>query len=59
VRAIRLRTIPVPVRNRSDRVLKPEEIRAIWQTLPDTDYGKLVKLLFDTACRRQEIGSLA
>jgi integrase len=54
-----LRTIPVPVRNRSDRVLKPEEIRAIWQTLPDMDYGKLVKLLFDTSCRRQEIGSLA
>jgi integrase len=48
----------VPVRNRCDRVLKPEEMRAIWHTLPDTDYGKLVKLLFYTACRGQEIDSL-
>src|SRR5262249_52208189 len=41
-----------------DRVLKPKEIRAIWRALPDTDYGKLVRLCFYTACRRVEIGSL-
>jgi integrase len=49
---------PSPGENPRDRVLKPEEIRAIWQTLPDTDYGKIIRLMFYTACRRQEIGSL-
>jgi integrase len=41
-----------------DRVLKPEEVRAIWRVLPDTDYGKVIRLLFLTACRRAEIGNL-
>jgi integrase len=41
-----------------DRVLKPEEIRAIWRALPDTLYGQLVRLCFYTACRRSEIGNL-
>jgi integrase len=41
-----------------ERVLKPAEMRAIWHSLPDTDFGKIIKLLFYSACRRQEIGSL-
>jgi integrase len=41
-----------------DRVLKPEEIRAIWQACPDNEYGKIIRLLFLTGCRRAEIGSL-
>jgi integrase len=40
------------------RMLKPEEIRALWKTCPDTDFGRIVRLLFLTGCRRQEIGSL-
>ena len=41
-----------------DRVLKPEEIIAIWSALPDNDYGTIIKLLFYTAARRDEIGEL-
>jgi integrase len=41
-----------------ERVLAPAEIRAIWRSLPDNRYGSAVRLLFYTACRRQEIGSL-
>jgi integrase len=41
-----------------ERVLKHEEIRAIWRALPENRYGNVVRLLFYTACRRQEIGSL-
>jgi integrase len=49
---------PDPGAKPRDRVLKPEEIRAIWSTLPDTEFGRIARLLFYTACRRQEIGSL-
>ncbi len=41
-----------------DRVLTSEEIAAIWSTLPDNDYGNIVKLLFYTGCRPDEIGWL-
>ena len=41
-----------------DRVLKPEEIVAIWSALPDNDYGTIIKLLFYTAARRDEIGEM-
>jgi integrase len=40
------------------RVLAPSEIRAIWRTLPEGTYSDVVRLLFYTGCRRQEIGSL-
>jgi hypothetical protein len=36
---------PSPGENPRDRVLKPEEIAAIWQTLPDTEYGKIIRLM--------------
>lgn len=41
-----------------ERVLKPEEIVAIWNALPDNDYGAIIKLLFYTGARRDEIGEL-
>jgi integrase len=41
-----------------ERVLSPPEIRAIWRTLPDTEYGNIVRLCFFTACRRSEVGNL-
>jgi integrase len=41
-----------------DRVLLPSEIKAIWHSLPNNSYGQIVRLLFYTACRRVEIGSL-
>jgi integrase len=42
-----------------DRVLADNEFRAIWEALPDSDYGRIVRLLILTGCRREEIGSLA
>jgi integrase len=41
-----------------DRVLSEEEIRLVWRALPDSDYGVIVKLLFLTGQRRDEIAAL-
>ena len=41
-----------------DRVFDDNEIRTIWAALRDDDFGRIVKLLFFTACRRDEIGGL-
>lgn len=41
-----------------DRVLQPDELRIIWQTAGDDDYGKIIKLLMLTAARRSQIGDL-
>jgi integrase len=49
---------PAPNEKPRERVLAPAEVRAIWHSLPDTRYGTVARLLFYTACRRQEIGSL-
>jgi integrase len=49
---------PAPDERPRDRVLSPSEIRAIWQLLPDVEFGRVMKLLFLTGCRRAEIGSL-
>ena len=40
-------------------VLSNDELRAIWHALPDTDYGRVVKLLIMTGQRRDEIGRLS
>jgi integrase len=50
---------PAPDEEPRDRVLAPDEIKAIWRSLPDTDFGRVVQLLFLTGCRRAEIGSLS
>lgn len=41
-----------------DRVLTDEEVRIIWRNCMDDDFGKIVRLLMLTACRRDEIGGL-
>jgi integrase len=38
-----------------DRVLSDEELAALWLTLPEGDYGDIVKLLILTGCRSDEI----
>ena len=41
-----------------DRVLKDTEMAAIWRACKDDEFGKIVKLLALTGCRREEIGGL-
>ncbi len=41
-----------------ERVLEDAELAAIWHCCEDDDYGKIVRLLALTGCRREEIGGL-
>jgi integrase len=41
-----------------DRVLSDKELAAIWNACGDDDYGRIVRLLILTACRREEIGGM-
>jgi integrase len=41
-----------------ERVLSDQELKAIWNALPDSDYGRIVRLLILTGQRREEIGGL-
>ena len=41
-----------------DRVLTDAELAAIWKAAPDSDYGRIVRLLMLTGQRRDEIGSV-
>jgi integrase len=41
-----------------DRVLSDDELRAVWNACGDDSFGKIVRLLILTGCRRQEIGGL-
>ena len=41
-----------------ERVLAETELAAIWNALPGSDYGRIVKLLMLTGQRRDEIGAL-
>ena len=41
-----------------DRVLSDDEIRAVWTACQDDDFGRILKLLLLTGCRRDEIGGL-
>jgi integrase len=41
-----------------DRVLKDHELAAIWRACKDDNFGRIVRLLILTACRRAEIGDL-
>ena len=45
-------------RSERDRVLNADELRAVWRACDDTDFGKIVRLLILTGCRREEIGGL-
>jgi integrase len=46
------------VDNSRDRVLTDKELAAVWNACGDDDFGRIVKLLVLTGCRRDEIGSL-
>jgi integrase len=45
--------------NPRDRTPNDSELRDIWRACPDTDYGRIIKLLALTGARRTEISSLA
>jgi len=49
-----------PVGNRPrERVLSDAELAAIWKAADDgTEYGKIIRLLVLTGCRREEIGGM-
>jgi integrase len=48
-----------PAQNRPrERVLSDDELTAIWRACGDDEYGKIVKLLILTGCRREEIGGM-
>jgi integrase len=42
-----------------DRVLSDAELAAIWKACGNDDYGRCIKLLILSGCRRQEIGAIA
>lgn len=50
-----------PERQKSrDRVLSDDELALVWNTVdPDSDYGKVVRLLILTGARRAEVGDMA
>ncbi len=41
------------------RVLTDGELAAIWRACGDDDFGRIVRLLILTACRRSEVGDMA
>jgi integrase len=41
-----------------DRVLTDHELALVWKNSRDDDFGRIVKLLILTGCRREEIGAL-
>ncbi len=41
-----------------ERVLTDDELAAVWRACGDDDFGKIVKLLMLTGCRRLEVGGL-
>jgi integrase len=41
-----------------DRTLTDHELRAIWHACRDDDFGRIVRLLVISGCRRSEIGGL-
>ena len=41
-----------------ERVLSDDELRVVWRACADDDFGRVVRLLMLTGCRRDEIGGL-
>jgi integrase len=41
-----------------ERVLSDDELAAIWRACEDDDYGRIIRLLILTGCRRQEGGGI-
>lgn len=49
---------PIEGKQGRDRILSDEELPIIWRHCQDDDFGRIVRLLLLTACRRDEIGWL-
>lgn len=50
---------PRPVESKPrERILSDNELAAIWRACADDDYGRIIRLLMLTACRRQEAGKM-
>jgi integrase len=49
---------PAADRPSRDRVLSDSELANVWAACGDDEFGKIVKLLILTGCRREEIGGL-
>jgi integrase len=45
--------------NARERVLSDAELAAVWRAAGDDEYGKVIRLLILTGCRRAEIGDMA
>jgi integrase len=41
-----------------ERVLEDHELAAVWNNSGDDDYGKIIKLLILTGCRKSEVGGM-
>jgi integrase len=52
-------TVRPKVSQPRERVLDDSELARVWHACLDDDYGRIVRLLICTGCRRQEIGSIA
>ena len=52
-------TAPPDMGKARERVLSDQELVAIWNACGDDDYGRIVRLLWLTGCRRQEVGGMA
>jgi integrase len=53
-----LKTEAPKAESESTRALSGDELRTIWLACDDSDYGRIVRLLILTGCRREEIGGL-
>ncbi|WP_407160155.1 tyrosine-type recombinase/integrase [Bradyrhizobium sp. STM 3557] len=49
---------PIEGKQPRDRVLTDDEVRIVWRHCQEDDFGRIVRLLLLTACRRDEIGWL-
>jgi integrase len=53
-----LKTEPPKVEEERHRALSADELKQVWNACDDSDYGRIVRLLILTGCRREEIGAL-
>jgi integrase len=49
---------PIEGKKGRERVLTDDEVAIVWRNCLDDDFGRIVRLLLLTACRREEIGRL-
>jgi integrase len=51
-----LKTEPPKVEEERHRALSDDELKRVWLACDDSDYGKIIRLLILTGCRREEVG---